>query len=98
MANTPGKIHPSAGLVFLICLAVYAAITPYVASQAWPTGDEPHYLVLAHSLIHDHDFDVGNNYRSKYYGTNYPSDVDPPDQHTITNSRGEQLLWHDVGI
>ncbi len=26
------------------------------------SGDEPHYLMIAHSIVVDHDMDVGNNY------------------------------------
>ncbi len=31
------------------------------------TGDEPHYLMISHSLLHDHDFDLANNYARKDY-------------------------------
>src|SRR5947209_16469028 len=91
-------MRPSAKLIFLICLIVYAAITPWVARHAWATGDEPAYMILAHSIIVDHDFDVSNNYRAKDYRFFYPYELEgAADQHSVTNARGEQLLWHDVG-
>ena len=31
------------------------------------SGDEPHYLLITHSLLHDHDFDLANNYAQKDY-------------------------------
>jgi hypothetical protein len=44
-------------------------VAPLVLWTAWKdhvkarlTGDEPHYLVMADSLVHDHDLDVANNY------------------------------------
>lgn len=36
------------------------------------TGDEPHYLLMDYSLIHDHDLNVKNNYSSKNYSSFYP--------------------------
>jgi hypothetical protein len=82
--------------VFFLCLTIYVAITPWVASQSWAEGDEPAYLLLTHSLVFDHDFDVSNNYQSKDYRAFYPYGI--TDQHTVTNARGEKLLWHDVGV
>ena len=32
------------------------------------SGDEPHYLVLIHSVISDGDFDLANNYRDMHRG------------------------------
>jgi len=31
------------------------------------SGDEPHYLLIAHSLLHDGDFDLANNYENQDY-------------------------------
>jgi hypothetical protein len=80
--------------IFVIGLTVYVSTTPWVTTASWPTGDEPHYLLLAHSLVYDHDFDVSNNYSSKDYRIFYPPDLEP---HTVTSSRGEKMLWHDIG-
>ena len=32
------------------------------------SGDEPHYLVLIHSVISDGDFDLANNYTDMHRG------------------------------
>lgn len=39
---------------------------------SWPrvrSGDEPHYLVMVHSLLNDGDLDVANNYGSVHSGS-----------------------------
>lgn len=30
-----------------------------------PTGDEPHYLLITHSLVYDHDINLANNYQNQ---------------------------------
>ena len=40
-------------------------------------GDEPHYLVVANSLITDGDVDVKNDYLSGRYLRYYPYGIDP---------------------
>lgn len=42
-----------------------------------PLGDEPHYLVLAHSIVHDGDFDISDDYRRDVYGEFYHAELDP---------------------
>ena len=45
-------------VVFIISLVVFARITPGFVGKMWyPTGDEPYYLLIAHSLIHDRDIE-----------------------------------------
>jgi len=47
---------------FLLPLLVYLALQPWVTSRRLPDGDEPYYLLVAHSLAHDLDDDLANNY------------------------------------
>jgi hypothetical protein len=82
--------------IFSCSLIIYAAITPWVAVACWPDADEPHYLLLTHSLVKDHDFDLANNYSNSDYKAFYPSDLPYP--HAIPNRRGELVPIHDIGI
>ena len=51
-----------ATFVGVTILVLNLALVPYVA-RTWPaTGDEPHYLLAAHSLVTDLDLDLANNY------------------------------------
>jgi hypothetical protein len=46
-----------------VTLAIFLAKTHLVAIR----GDEPHYMVMALSLLNDHDLELKNNYRSGAY-------------------------------
>ena len=46
----------------MLPLVVYIAILPWSAGQREPDGDEPYYLLIAHSLTYDFDTDLTNNY------------------------------------
>ncbi len=62
------------------------------------SGDEPHYLLIAHSLVHDGDFDLKNNYDRKDYGAYMPEGV-TIDPHVI--KRAEEGPWysfHSPGV
>lgn len=47
---------------FALPLIVYVAILPWSSVHHPPDGDEPHYLLLTHSLAYDLDADLKNNY------------------------------------
>jgi hypothetical protein len=60
------------------------------------TGDEPHYLMIAHSLVFDGDFALANNYRD-------PDNLVfagglRPDQHAVIGRDGQMRPTHDVGL
>jgi hypothetical protein len=82
--------------ILLTSLVVYAGIAPWIAEAAWPMGDEPHYLLLTHSLLVDHDLDMANNYRDGDYKSFFPPEL--TDHHTVVNRRGQELPWHGVAL
>ena len=47
---------------FYLPFVVYLAILPWSSLQHPPDGDEPHYLLLTHSLAYDLETDLANNY------------------------------------
>ncbi len=47
---------------FALPLAFFLTIAPWATSQRPPDGDEPWYLLVVHSLVHDLDDDLSNNY------------------------------------
>ena len=60
-------------LLFFVTLVVYFQLIPYLLYTWAITGDEPHYLLAAHSLVYDHDLDLANNYADQDYASFYPS-------------------------
>lgn len=55
---------PSA-IFFVLPLLTYLAILPWSTTHRPPDGDEPWYLLLTHSLAHDFDVDLRNNYEAE---------------------------------
>lgn len=83
-------------LVFLGTLLLYFAFTPYALSHWWITGDEPHYLLVAHSVVTDGDIRVGNNYEEKDFLAFFIlSDVDI---HAAKGRDGELYPLRGVGF
>ena len=60
------------------------------------SGDEPHYLAIAHSLAFDFDLDLSNN-----YGASEPLIADgklDPERHTPPGVGGVPRPVHDIGM
>jgi hypothetical protein len=60
------------------------------------TGDEPHYLAIAHSIAFDGDIDLSNN-----YGANEPlvgGGVLQPEAHVRPGRNGVPRPVHDIGL
>lgn len=53
--------RPSA-LFFFLPLVVYLAVAPWATFHRPPDGDEPYYLLITHSLAHDLDADLTDDY------------------------------------
>ena len=100
----------SPGLVALIWLVSFAVYGLYFQGQ-WVygqrpiihiTGDEPHYLLIATSLLRDGDLDMLNNYREKDYQPFYPYHLgdarDPEDMHALYGGDGRLYSKHGVGL
>ena len=58
--------------VFLSTFLVFGGLVPWIALASAPQGDEAPFMLLTHSLIFDHDFDVGDNYRNEDYKEMFP--------------------------
>lgn len=95
---TEASVISARGWVFAISLLIYTAIAPWVAFGHWTDGDEPHYLLLTHSLVVDRDFDMENNYRLGHYLSFYPIVLPVGDHHTVLNRHQEEVPVHEVGI
>jgi hypothetical protein len=78
-------------------MAIYLVLVPFIARTWRATGDEPHYLLAAHSLVTDADFDLANNYQHLDYLAFYFSpEIDP--QVRIHGRTGQQILNHYLGL
>ena len=70
-----------------------------------PTGDEPHYLVIADALVADRSLDVSTAYRReidepRWFASGLAdpgSPLAPPAAHVVTTDTGV-FSWHGVGV
>jgi len=70
---TPSTAAPLAAVVAALLFAAGAwAVAPRL-----PTGDEPHYLVIAQSLLLDHDIQIENNHRQGDYRGYFDGNLKP---------------------
>jgi thiol-disulfide isomerase/thioredoxin len=83
--------------VFLVSLAVYVASTRHLIDTVrWPTGDEPYYLLIAHSLVHDGDFELSNNFDNRDYLAFYPGELYP--RHEAVTPKPILVSKHALGV
>jgi hypothetical protein len=64
-------------VVFAATLAIYAILGLRHSADAGFGGDEPHYLVIAHSLLTDGDLEIGNNHERRDYRAFFPGTLGP---------------------
>ena len=75
-------------LLFLTAWLVYGALGFLLVSEDIAFyGDEPHYLMISHSLLKDGDIDLANNYASRDYFHFYEERKDP---HLRLNPHGQR--------
>jgi len=86
------------GILFLLSVSLYLFLASGILAPSFPpTGDEPHYLLITHSLLKDHDLNVANNYQNRDYNRFYPGKLAT---HNRTGKRGEDYQYptHLFGI
>lgn len=69
--------HIQRRAVLITAFLVYAALGVRFVNQVGYGGDEPHYLVITHSLLADHDLDISNNHERQDYGAFYGGTLRP---------------------
>lgn len=78
----------------------FSAAGLYITAVYPPTGDEPHYLIIARSLASDFDADLKNNYENQdSYRDFYPAFLEYENIHNTPgkNSGGIYSL-HSIGL
>ena len=84
-------------MVFLISFLLYALVGFRVSDPArlGPGGDEPHYLLITHSLLHDHDLQITNNYKQRDYQAFFSGELKP---HVSIGRHGVRYPGHPLGL
>jgi hypothetical protein len=84
-----------AGLAAAVAAIWLGAVSVAVADVAL-TGDAPHYLTIARSLVADGDLDLRNDYDERRYRDFYGGTLEP--RHTNTSPWGEEYPFHGIGV
>jgi len=82
-------------LIFLISFAIYVVVGARVTDELGPGGDEPHYLLITHSLLYDHDLAIKNNYNQRDYQAFFSADLRP---HLSIGKDGTRYPGHPIGL
>ena len=81
----------------VIAFAVYGIISYNISSRVFsPTGDEPHYLVITHSIARDGDISLLNNYREQHYRIFYDSIL--PKRTTASADKKREIPTFGLGM
>jgi hypothetical protein len=67
MSGEPGLGHRASLGIFLGAFLPYLFLGAHVTTAMSTTSDEPYYLVVTHSLLHDGDADLANNLAARDY-------------------------------
>ncbi|HUQ88400.1 MAG TPA: hypothetical protein VM096_12625 [Vicinamibacterales bacterium] len=91
------SLNSIAVALFVAMLAIAGlAAQKLTGTTLFPSGDEPHYLVIAQSLWRDGDLKIENNHERRDYREYYTSDLEP---HYLTRGTNGQIYSiHPIGI
>jgi len=86
-----------AGAAFLPVIAlVYGLAAARVQVQVGPEGDEPHYLMVADSLLRDHDLSLERDYAEGRYRDFHPAPLAP--HYRVRGRDGAIYSLHALGL
>lgn len=76
--------------------AIWLAACAHAVAPRAMSGDAPHYLTIAQSLVDDGDVELTNNYDQATYSAFYSGSLEP--RHTNLSPWGEQYSFHGLGV
>jgi hypothetical protein len=87
---------PPAAAVLAIVGVAYAVVAWRVQERVGPHGDEPHYLMVAESLLRDHDLRLEQDYAERRYAAFTREEIAP---HYRVRGRGGAIYSvHAIGL
>jgi hypothetical protein len=89
-------VRPPAWCFFPLVLALYAAVAHRAQVQVGPEGDEPHYLMVADSLLRDGDLSLERDYAEGRYAAFHPRPLAP--HYRVRGRQGEIYSLHALGL
>lgn len=87
---------PESGWTPLLAAATVLGLGAWALGPVAMSGDAPHYLTATHSLLHDGDLDLRNDYDQRTHAAFYNGSLEP--RHTNLSPWGEQYPFHGLGV
>jgi len=86
--------------MFMAFFIFFSSAGLYVTTVYPPTGDEPHYLLIARSVTADFDADLKNNYENQdSYRDFYPAFLEYENIHNTPGKNGAGIYsLHSIGL
>ncbi len=91
-----GNVRISGRLLVPLLFVAYVVVAARVQARVGPQGDEPHYLVVADSLLHDHDLDLRQDFAEERYRAFHPEPLEP--HFRVRGRHGEIYSIHAIGL
>jgi hypothetical protein len=82
--------------VFVFTLALFVVLGLRSLATIGLGGDEPHYLIITHSLLVDHDLKIENNHANRDYRAFFAGDLRP--DYMQRGKNGEIYSIHSPGL
>jgi hypothetical protein len=94
-ASRTRRFPPLAALLAVVGIA-YAVVAFRVQERVGPHGDEPHYLMVAESLLRDHDLRLEQDYAERRYAAFTDEDLAP--HYRVRGRDGAIYSVHAIGL
>ncbi len=96
LAVTALRKKPHKALLLPAFFALYAGVAHQAQTRVGPEGDEPQYLMVAESLIRDHDLALDQDFKEKRYSVFFSRPLEP--HFRIRGPLGQIYSLHAVGL
>jgi hypothetical protein len=96
LAFSSGRFRFPKAALLPAFFAIYASVAYQAQTRVGPDGDEPQYLMVAESLVTDHDLVLDEDFRLERYRAFYSRPLEP--HFRIRGPAGQIYSLHAVGL
>ena len=87
-------VHFLLGLAIILVVGVSFFWSRFYLREQPISGDEPHYLLISHSILQDSDFDLRNDFETRRYAAYHPLPLDPTGH--VYRPEADNQHWYGI--